>query len=243
MSAAEKPAALVLGASGALGGALARELSGRGYRLGLHAFQHPERIPAELRAPGSGWVYAADFRDPAQVAGLAAGFLKDFGRLDVLVWAAGIAKDAPVLAQPEADAREVLAVDLTAPFLFLKAFARTFLKQRGGAVVAIASHAALSGRAGGAAYAMAQAGLLALLKSAAREWGAAGVRVHAVVPPFVPDSAMGRVASPAFVEGVKRKNVLRAGGAPAAEVAKFVGGLLENATASGQVFVLDARIA
>lgn len=234
-----EPAALVLGASGTLGGAAAQALAARGWRLGLHAFRHPERC-----APGQGGkVYEADFRDTAQIAALAKAFVLDFGRIDALVWAAGIVHDAPVMTLGEANLREVLSVNLDAPFHLLKACARQFLKQRAGAVVLISSHAGLSGRAGGAAYAMAQSGLLAFMKSLAREWGPSGVRVNAVVPPFVEQSAMGQSATPAFIEAVHRKNVLKGDAAPAGAVGTFVAELLANGTASGQVFTLDARIA
>jgi 3-oxoacyl-[acyl-carrier protein] reductase len=231
------PTALVLGASGTLGAAIARALAARGYRLGLHAFEHPERLPDLAGAR----TYRADFREPAQVMALAEAFLKDFGRLDALVWAAGIAREAPVATLREEQLREVLAVDLTAPFLLAKAFARQFLRQRSGAFVVLGSHAGLDGRAGGAAYAMAQSGLLALVKSLAREWGATGVRVNAVAPPFVAASGLGRSATPAFIEAVQRKNVLRRDADPVEAVAEFVCELLDNQTASGQVFVLDSR--
>lgn len=230
-------AALVLGASGTLGGGIARELAARGWRLGLHAHQHPERLP-ELDGARA---YRADFRDAAQIQKLAADFLADFGSLDALVWAAGIAHEAPVATLDEARLRDVLAVDLTAPFLFAKAFTRQFLRQRAGAFVALASHAARDGRVGGAAYAMAQSGLLALLKSLAREWGPSGVRVNAVVPPFVVDSGLGRAATPAFAEAVQHRSALKTAGEPVAAVAGFVAELIENSTATGQVFVLDSR--
>lgn len=233
------PAALILGASGTLGGAVARTLAARGYALGLHAHQHPERVP---EAPPGSKAYRADFREAGAAEELAKAFLADFGKLDALVWAAGISRDAPVAAQDEADLREVLAVNLTAPFLLSKALARTFLKQKRGRVVWIGSHAGLSGRAGGAAYAMAQSGLLALAKSLAREWGPTGVQVHAVIPPFVRDSGMGRTASAEFVEAVQKRNVFRPDADPAEAVAAFVANLLEQPTSSGQVFVLDARI-
>ena len=136
--------------------------------------------------------------------------------------------------------------NLSAPLLLSKHFARTFIKQKSGAAVFVSSHAGLSGRAGGAAYAMAQSGLLSLSKSLAREWGAQGVRVNAVVPPFVPESAMGRAASPEFAAAVRKKNVLKPvdtlAAEPAQTVARFVADLLENRTASGQVFTLDGRI-
>src|SRR6185436_8242393 len=111
--------------------------------------------------------------------------------------------DAPLLSQKEEDLRTVLNVDLRAFFLVLKAFSRQFIKQKSGSVVALSSHAGVAGRTGGTAYAMAHSGMLALVKSTAREWGPLGVRVNAVLPPFVADSGMGRTASAEFAEAAK----------------------------------------
>lgn len=230
--------ALVLGASGTIGRAITATLVVRGWNVAQHAHHHPDRCVASATP-----VSTADFRDAAQIEKLAKDAVAALGRIDALIWAAGIAKDAPVLTQKEEDLREVIAVDLTAPVLLCKHLARQFLKQRAGSVVFVSSHAGLSGRSGGAAYAMAQSGLLALAKSLAREWGPSGVRVNAVVPPFVPDSTMGRTASSEFTEAIKKKNVLKADFVPAASVARFVADLLENSAASGQVFTLDSRIA
>jgi NAD(P)-dependent dehydrogenase (short-subunit alcohol dehydrogenase family) len=231
--------ALVIGASGTLGGAIAKALAGKGFALGLQAFRHPDRLPALAGARA----YTADLRQAEQIQKLAADFLKDFGRLDALVWAAGIVREAPVLTLGEDDLREVLAVGLTAPFLLAKAVSRQFLKQKSGSFVALSSHAGLSGRAGGAAYAMAQSGLLALVKSLAREWGPLGIRVNCVVPPFVADSELGRAATPEFAESVRRKSVYQGGADRSGRaVADFVVELIGNPTASGQTFVLDARI-
>jgi gluconate 5-dehydrogenase len=231
--------ALVLGASGALGAAIAGGLAKAGFRLGLHAFRHVERLPALADAR----TYLADLSQPEAIQNLAGSFVKDFGRLDVLVWSAGIAREAPVLSLSEEDLREVLNLNLTAPFLVAKAFSRQFLKQKAGSFILLSSHAGLSGRAGGAAYAMAQSGLLALMRSLAREWGPLGVRVNAVVPPFVAESDLGRASSAAFADAVRARSVYAGNADPKESVAQSVIELVGNRTASGQVVVVDARIA
>lgn len=231
--------ALVLGASGALGGAIAEGLAKAGYRMGLHAFRHAERMPQLSEAH----TYCADLSQPEAIQNLAANFVKDFGRLDVLVWSAGIAREAPVLSLSEEDLREVLKLNLTAPFLVAKAFSRQFLKQKSGSFILLSSHAGLSGRVGGAAYAMAQSGLMALMRSLAREWGPLGVRVNVVVPPFVAESDLGRVSSPAFAEAVRARSVYAGGVDSKQAVAQYVVDLTANRTVSGQVLVMDARIA
>ena len=237
------PTALILGASGALGGAIAQALATKGYALALHARTHPERCSA---VKGAG-IFRADFREPAQIETLVKEVLKTFPRLDAVIWAAGIAHEALVVNLKEEDAREVLAVNLTAPVLLAKALARQMIKQKSGSWIFLSSHAALSGRVGGTAYAMAQSGLLALMKSLAREWGASGIRVNAVLPPFVPESGLGRAASSEFAEQIRRRNVLKApaGQSPAPpieDLAQFVLGLCKNQSASGQVFVTDGRV-
>jgi len=238
--------ALILGASGTLGGAIARELLARGCAVGLHYHVHKEPCEALARDAAAknlhAACYAADLADPAAPAALAAAFLKDFPRIDLLVWAAGIVRDAPLASLPDDDLRAVLNTGLRGFFLVLKALSRQFIKQKSGSIVALSSHAALAGRAGGTAYAMAHSGLLALVKSAAREWGPLGVRVNAVIPPFVPESGMGREASPEFVAAAKAKRVLKADVDGADALATFVCGVLENPAISGQVLNADARI-
>jgi len=236
------PTALIAGASGTLGSAIAAELIARGYAVGLH--YHTQREKCETLALGvpSARCYAADFSDPAAPAALLSAFVKDFQRIDVLIWAAGIVRDAPVMTLKMDDAHAVLDVNLKAFFLLLKAGARQFIKQKSGCVVALSSHAALAGRSGGAAYAMAHSGMLALVKSAAREWGGMGVRVNAVLPPFVPESGMGRSASAQFNEGVKARRALKSETDGAVATALLVSSIIQNPAISGQVLSADSRI-
>ena len=238
--------ALILGASGTIGGRVAQELIARGYSVGLHYHTRAERcdaLAADAAARSlTAKTYAADFNDPAAPAALAQAFLKDFTTIDALVCAAGIVADKPLLTLKDAELRTVLNVDLRAVFLILKALSRQFMKQKSGAVVALSSHAGVSGRAGGSAYAMAHSGLQSLVKSVAREWGAFGVRANAVLPPFVADSAMGRSASPEFAAAVKARSALKGDSDGAASVAHFVAALLENPSVSGQILSADSRV-
>lgn len=239
--------ALVVGASGTLGGAIARELGARGYSLALHCHTHVETceaLAAELKTgAGIARCFAADFTDSTAPAALAASMLREFPQIDAIVWASGIVRDAPVLTMKEEDLRAVLQIDLRAFFLTLKSFSRTFMKQKSGAVLALSSHAALAGRPGGTAYAMAHAGILALVKSAAREWGPLGIRVNALIPPFVPESGMGRAASPEFAAAAVTKRVLKNDVDGPAFLARFAADVLANPGISGQVLNADSRIA
>jgi 3-oxoacyl-[acyl-carrier protein] reductase len=240
------PTVLILGASGTLGGRIARELISRGYNTGLHycSRQEPCRL-LENEAKGKNLqsrCYAADFIDPNAPAALATAFLKDFGRIDGLICAAGIVREAPLVALKDADLRAVVHVNLRSVFLMFKALSRQWVKQKSGSIVALSSYAGVSGRAGGSAYAMAQSGLIALIKSAAREWGPFNVRANAILPPFVADSAMGQAASPEFAAAAKAKRTLKVENDAPGAVAGFVANLLENRTISGQVLSVDSRI-
>jgi 3-oxoacyl-[acyl-carrier protein] reductase len=238
--------ALILGASGAIGGRVARELIARGYNMGLHYHTRADACrEIEALAAKSGVTarsYAADFNSADAPGALAAAFLKDFGRIDALVCCAGIVRDAPLLTLKDADLRAVVNVNLRAVFLVLKSLSRQFMKQKSGAIVALSSHAGVSGRAGGSAYAMAHSGLQSLVRSAAREWGAFNIRVNAVLPPFVPESGMGRAATPEFAAAVKARRVLKADSDGAAAVAAFMLELLDNPAVSGQILSADSRI-
>jgi len=236
--------ALIAGASGTLGQSIARELLSRGYRAGLHycTREEPCAAIAVSAPPNAVKTYQADFRDAAAIQNLVAAFIKDFSRIDALVWAAGIVKDAPLLTLKEDDLRAVLDVDLKAPFLLLKAASRQFLRQKSGGVVLLSSYGALAGRGGGTSYCMAHAGLLALMKSLAREWGPSGIRVNSVVPQFIPASGMGRNASPEFIEAAKAKRALKVDTDGAAACARLVADTLDNAAISGQVLNADSRV-
>ncbi|HLX63976.1 MAG TPA: SDR family oxidoreductase [Planctomycetota bacterium] len=237
------PTALILGSSGTLGSAIAAELHARGYTLGLHYNSRKEPCETLLQRAPDAALFQANFNDPAAAAQLAAAVTQRFQRLDALVWACGIVKDSPLVSQPESGLREVVITNLRGFFLVLKAFSRLFIKQKSGSVLALSSHAALAGRAGGTAYAMAHSGLISLVKSAAREWGPLGVRVNAVLPPFVAGSGMGRAASPEFIESAKHKRVLKTECDAPASFAKFATGVLENPLISGQILSADSRIA
>lgn len=240
------PTALVIGASGTLGGAIAAELLARGYALGLHGHSRIERCAA-LKAAAlerglEAEIFRADVSSLDAMNELAGAFVKRFGRIDACVWAAGTIKNAPLVLQDEADMRAVMNVDLKGFFLLLKALSRQFMRQKSGAVLALTSHAGISGRRGGAAYAMAQSGLTALVKSAAREWGSLGVRVNAIAPPFIRESGMGGVTPPESADAIEGKRVLKSDPDALRNFARYAVDALGNASLSGQVIVADSRI-
>lgn len=120
--------------------------------------------------------------------------VEDFGRVDVLVNNAGIARDRLFVRMTPEDWAQVLAVNLTGAFNFTKACAPIMLKQRGGTIVNIASVVGQMGNAGQANYAASKAGLIGMTKSLAREFAPRGVRVNAVAPGFIRTAMTGALA-------------------------------------------------
>jgi NAD(P)-dependent dehydrogenase (short-subunit alcohol dehydrogenase family) len=126
-----------------------------------------------------------DVADRADVDGFARAVLARYGRADVLVNNAGIADIGPAEDIALDRWEQVLAVNLTGPFLLSQVFGRRMLALGGGAIVNIASVAGLRGIADRAAYNTSKHGLIGLTRTLAVEWGGRGIRVNAVCPGWV----------------------------------------------------------
>jgi 3-oxoacyl-[acyl-carrier protein] reductase len=152
--------ALVTGASGGIGSAVARELTAAGARVALHF--HRNRAAAEALADELGGVaLAADLRDEAQADALVPAAAEALGRLDACVANAGIwpSEDVPVAHLPLERWRATLDANLTATFLTARAFLRHVEATGDGALVLVASTAGIFGEAGHADYAAAKAAI------------------------------------------------------------------------------------
>ena len=216
-------AALITGGGRGIGAAIARALAREGCHVALIdkcAFDDAESLAAELSA---GEVRAlairADVTDLAAAEAAVATTLETFGRLDILVCNAGIARDAVVWKLTESAWDEVIAVNLKGAFAYCRAVAPLFRARGSGRVVTVASINALRGKVGQANYAASKAGVAALTKTLARELGHSGVTVNCVAPGMVRtdmiaalppeirqtaehESALGRIAEPEDVASV-----------------------------------------
>ena len=197
-------AALVTGASGGIGAAIARALHASGASVALSGTR-TDALQALAEELGErAHPCPADLRDPAAADTLVATAEAAAGPLHVLVNNAGLTRDMLALRMKDADWDAVLEVDLSAPFRLARACLRGMLRRRGGRIVSIASVVGSTGNAGQANYAAAKAGLVGMSKSLAQEVGSRGITVNVVAPGFV-DTAM-----TASLPGAQRERLLAA---------------------------------
>jgi 3-oxoacyl-[acyl-carrier protein] reductase len=237
-----RPSVLVTGGSRGIGRAICIHFGQEGWHVGVHyreRLAEADRTAAAVKdAGGEGFVLQADIRDADQVKTMIRDFVARCGGLDVLVCNAGQASSNLLLRTHPDQWQTVIDTNLTGTFHCLKAAGRIMLARRDGSVVIVSSFAGHRGRAGQAAYATSKAGLLGLVKSAAREWGPSNVRVNAVFPGWHPTemSASAMTNRSALEDHVLRRLPDRRA------VAQTVFHLALLKDASGQVWNLDSRI-
>ena len=178
--------ALVTGATGGIGEAIAAALHAQGATVAITGRREAELARVAEALGGARVIVApADLSDPAAPAALVEKIEAEAGGLDILVNNAGFTRDMLALRMGDADWAAVLEVDLTAPFRLARAALRGMMKKRHGRIVSIASIVGVTGNAGQANYAAAKAGLIEMSKSLAQEVATRGVTVNVVAPGFV----------------------------------------------------------
>jgi 3-oxoacyl-[acyl-carrier protein] reductase len=174
--------ALITGASGGIGAAVAKALHGAGGTVALHGTR-AERLEALAGELGQrAHVTPADLSDRAAAEGLAKQAAEAMGGLDILVNNAGLTRDNLFLRMSAEEWDSVLQVNLTAAFLLSKAVLRPMMKARWGRIVMVSSVGAYIGAPGQSNYASSKAGLIGLARSIAREYGPRGITANVVAP-------------------------------------------------------------
>jgi 3-oxoacyl-[acyl-carrier protein] reductase len=179
-----KPA-LVTGASGGIGAAIARALHAQGAIVVLSGTRRDalDALAGELGERAH--VCPADLRDPAAPDALVEAAEEAAGPLHVLVNNAGMTRDMLALRLRDEDWQAVLDVDLTAPFRLARAALRGMVRRRAGRIIGIASIVGATGNAGQANYAAAKAGLVGMTKALAQEVASRGITLNIVAPGFI----------------------------------------------------------
>jgi 3-oxoacyl-[acyl-carrier protein] reductase len=177
--------ALITGASGGIGGAIAKALHRRGSEVMLGGTRLGALTALANEIGERVHVGLADLADPATPERLAKDAEAAMGRIDILVNNAGITRDALALRMKDEDWQASLDVNLTAAFRLARSVLRGMVRRRHGRVIGITSVVALSGNAGQANYAAAKAGMIGMSKSIAAEVGGRGITVNCIAPGLI----------------------------------------------------------
>ena len=174
--------ALVTGASGGIGGAIARALHNRGAQVMLAGTRRDALSTLATELGGRTHIGLAELTDPAAADRLVRDAETAMERIDILVNNAGITRDALALRMNDEAWQAVIEVNLTAAFRLTRAVLRSMVRRRHGRVIGVTSVVALTGNAGQANYAAAKAAMIGMSKSIAAEIAGRGITVNCVAP-------------------------------------------------------------
>ncbi len=194
--------ALVTGGATGIGAATVRALAEEKISVALQYSSsqvEAKKLSDQLNAQGfKVEIFQADLSQKGSAENLVAQVKQKLGDIDILINNAGVMSDASIIQMSDALWDEAINVNLTAAFKLIRACAPSMVSKKWGRVINISSQVALTGSANHAHYATAKAGLLGLTYSAAKEYGASGVTVNAVLPgrietKMIADRSVGRL--------------------------------------------------
>ncbi len=208
--------ALVTGATGGIGGAIARALHAQGAHVVLSGTREEALAALREELGERASAVAANLSDPASVDGLVARAEEAAGAgLDILVANAGVTRDGLLLRMKDEDWETVLRVNLESYFRLSRAALRGMFKRRWGRIVGIASVVGVTGNPGQANYAASKAGMIGFSKSLAQEVGSRSITVNTIAPGFIAspmtdalnaaqrDAILGRIPAGRLGEGAE----------------------------------------
>lgn len=177
--------ALVTGASGGIGEAIALALHGQGATVALSGTRKEKLDEVAGKLGSRAYVLPSDLRNRAQVSNLVSSAESAMGHLDILVNNAGITKDNLFMRMKDDEWDDVIAVNLTSAFILCRAALRNMMRRRSGRIINIASISGVVGNPGQGNYAASKAGLVGMTKSLAREVASRGITANCIAPGFI----------------------------------------------------------
>ncbi|HNB28159.1 MAG TPA: 3-oxoacyl-[acyl-carrier-protein] reductase [Alphaproteobacteria bacterium] len=177
--------ALVTGASGGIGGEIARQLHAQGATVGLSGTRVAPLEQLKAALGDRAHVLPCDLGDPAATEHLVKSAEAAMGGVDILVNNAGLTRDGLAMRMKDEDWQKVIDVNLTAGFRLARAALRGMMKKRWGRIVGITSIVGVTGNPGQANYAAAKAGMIGMSKALAQEVASRGITVNCVAPGFI----------------------------------------------------------
>jgi 3-oxoacyl-[acyl-carrier protein] reductase len=237
----EQPVALVTGASGGLGQALAFELDALGCRVAVHYNRSADAARAVAdKLENTSIVVGGDIGSWDAVVAMYEQIREQLGPVDVLVNNGGIRKDALMAMQSPQDWQDVIATNLLGTFHTTRAAIGGMLRKRWGRVVNIVSPSGLIASPGQTAYSASKAGIIGLTRSLAAEVGRRGVTVNALSPGFMETPMTGGLPE-AVVDGIREKSPIPRFPTPV-EVAASMRLFLDGDCVTGQVLSIDGGV-
>ncbi|WP_299344751.1 3-oxoacyl-[acyl-carrier-protein] reductase [uncultured Maritalea sp.] len=177
--------ALVTGASGGIGRAIAQKLAEKGAEVALSGtrVERLEEVAASI--PGKTHILPCNLSDLDAVDKLIPSAIEAMGGLDILVNNAGITRDNIFMRMKDSEWDEVIAVNLTAAFRLSRAAVKVMMKQRAGRIIGITSVVGVAGNPGQGNYAASKAGLIGMSKAIAQEVASRGITINTIAPGFI----------------------------------------------------------
>jgi 3-oxoacyl-[acyl-carrier protein] reductase len=176
--------ALVTGATGGIGGAIARALHAQGAKLAISGTRR-EALDALAAELGGAAVLPCNLADKEAVEALVPQAEAALGQLDILIANAGIARDNLLVQLRDEDWEQVLNINLTATFRLARAAVKGMMRRRFGRLIGITSVVGVTGNPGQSNYTAAKAGMIGMFKSIAKEYAKRGVTANCVAPGFI----------------------------------------------------------
>ena len=177
--------ALITGATGGIGGAIAKALHAQGAHIAISG-RNEEKLKALATELGERVsILPADLSSSEAVTNLVKRAEEDMGQIDILINNAGLTRDNLSMRMKDEEWQEVLDVNLTAPFQLAKAVQRGMMKRRTGRIINIASIVGVTGNPGQCNYVASKAGMIGWSKAMAQEIASRGITVNCVAPGFV----------------------------------------------------------
>ena len=178
--------ALVTGASGGIGSAIARALAAQGAQVALSGTRQEALDAVKAEIGGNAVTVPANLSDPESVEALVPSALEALGgKLDILVNNAGVTRDNLTMRMKDDEWDQVISVNLEAAFRLIRAASRPMMKARFGRIVSITSVVGWTGNPGQANYAASKGGLTAMSKALAQEFASRSITVNCVAPGFI----------------------------------------------------------
>ncbi|WP_046502423.1 3-oxoacyl-ACP reductase family protein [Streptomyces odonnellii] len=237
----EQPVALVTGASGGLGQALALELDALGCRVAVHYNSSEEQARAVQEKLGNdSVVVTGDVGDWDAVNAMYARISDELGPVDVLVNNGAIRKDSLMAMQSPADWAQVIQTNLVGSFHTSRVAVPYMLRRRWGRIINVVSPSGLIATAGQTAYSASKAGLIGLTRTLAAECGRRGVTVNALSPGFM-ITGMTKDLPGRVIEGMEDKAPIPRF-VTVEEVARSASLFLDQDCMTGQVISIDSGV-